>query len=77
MQPPFVMLDFPAARADTGRHTRLFRDPLLVLEAATLDQVEPVLRAADAALYKAKAAGRNRVMMCALKSTRNPAANAV
>lgn len=40
------------------------------------DTGQPVLRAADAALYKAKAAGRNRVMMCALKTARNPAASA-
>ena len=35
-----------------------------------------ILRAADAALYKAKAAGRNRIMMCALKAAHTPAADA-
>jgi len=35
-----------------------------------------VLRAADAALYKAKAAGRNRVIMCAPKNAHSPAADA-
>ncbi len=40
------------------------------------DTGQAILRAADAALYKAKAAGRNRVMMCALKAARTPAANA-
>jgi len=38
------------------------------------DTGQAVLRAADSALYKAKAAGRNRVMMCALKGARSPAA---
>jgi diguanylate cyclase (GGDEF)-like protein len=39
------------------------------------DTGQAVLRAADAALYKAKAAGRNRVIMCALKAARTPAAD--
>jgi len=40
------------------------------------DTGQAVLRAADAALYKAKAAGRNRVIMCALRAARTPAADA-
>jgi diguanylate cyclase (GGDEF)-like protein len=38
------------------------------------DTGQAVLRAADVALYKAKAAGRNRVVMCTPKGTRAPAA---
>jgi len=38
------------------------------------DSGQAVLRAADVALYKAKAAGRNRVVMCTPSSTRSSAA---
>lgn len=40
------------------------------------DTGQAILRAADSALYRAKAAGRNRVMMCALKAARTLAADA-
>ena len=47
MQPPFVVLDFPAESAGTRGQTLLFEAPLLVLEARSLADVGPVLQAVD------------------------------
>ena len=48
MRSPFAVLDFPASRARAGARTLVFERPLAVLEAATIDAVEPTIREADA-----------------------------
>ncbi len=47
MPTPHVALDFPAGPAGPRGRTRVFREPIVVLEAASLDQVAPVLRSVD------------------------------
>ena len=46
MQPPFIALDFPAA-PDDGRRTAWFTNPIEVLEARTVDQIENVFERVD------------------------------
>src|SRR5688572_28518558 len=45
---PFIALDFPAAPGGGRRSTSWFRDPIEILEARALDQVQDVLDRVDA-----------------------------
>ena len=47
MKPPFVALDFPPAASGDERSTAWFIDPIEILEAPTIDQVQGVLDRAD------------------------------
>ena len=47
MQPPFVILDFPAAPSRPNAGTLLFENPKFVLEARSFAEVEPLMRALD------------------------------
>jgi para-aminobenzoate synthetase/4-amino-4-deoxychorismate lyase len=47
VRPPFVILDFPAAPSRPGTGALLFEQPRFVLEARSLAEVEPLMRALD------------------------------